>query len=68
MKDLDALILAVPHESYKSLTPKDLQQFFVPKGKLNGHSSCLCSPLVLDLKGFWPVDQMQQAGIKLWRL
>ncbi len=88
MKSLDALILAVPHDSYKSLAPEDLHQFFAPEcnqtgsspngsspnghspngSSPNGYSFAECSPLVLDLKGFWPVKQMQEAGIKLWRL
>ena len=78
MKNLDALILAVPHESYKSLSPKALYQFFKPEAcpnggsqngsSPNGSSQNGCSALVLDLKGFWPAEEMQKAGIKLWRL
>lgn len=38
MKNLDALILAVPHESYKLLSPKALYQFFKPEARPNGSS------------------------------
>ena len=58
MNNLDALILTVPHKSYEALKPQDMLKFFGP----------VCTPLVLDLKGFWAVEHMVKAGIKLWRL
>ncbi|SOB59476.1 Protein CapL [Pseudodesulfovibrio profundus] len=58
MKGLDALILAVPHEEYKQLTPDDLKAMFdKPEGAL-----------IIDVKGFFDRASLQEAAIDLWRL
>ncbi len=58
LNNLDALILAVPHEQYHALRPEDLRALFRKQEKA----------LVMDIKGFWDKQQLQQAGFTVWRL
>lgn len=56
-KDLDALILAVPHEEFKALGVDTLRAMFGGK------------PVTLiDIKSFWNKQAMLDAGFALWRL
>lgn len=54
---LDALILAVAHESFRSLTPDAIAAMF------EGQPVSL-----MDIKGFWDKRTLREAGIDLWRL
>lgn len=57
LKDLDALILAVPHEEFKALGVDALKAMFGGK------------PVTLiDIKSFWNKRAMLNAGFALWRL
>ena len=57
LKDLDALILAVPHEEFKALGVDALKAMFSGK------------PVTLiDIKSFWNKRAMLDAGFALWRL
>lgn len=56
--DLDAIVLAVGHEDYKTLTPDDLLRFFANPA----------DALVLDAKAFFDPKTLQAAGINFWRL
>ncbi len=57
LKNLDALMLAVPHNEFKSLTPEQIQSMFgdIPV-------------TLLDIKSFWDRSSMAEAGFTLWRL
>lgn len=56
--DLDAIILAVGHDDYKSLDPESLKKFFADPE--NG--------ILLDVKGFFNPEEIKKAGIDYWRL
>jgi len=57
-KDLDVLILAVPHEEYKKLGPEKLASFLADSE--NG--------LVLDVKGALDREAITGVGLSYWRL
>ena len=52
----DALVIAVAHREHRDLTIADL------KGMMNG------APLVIDVKGLYDRQQMEQNDITFWRL
>ena len=54
---LDALILAVAHERFRTLTPD------VITGMFGGAPVSL-----MDIKGFWDKHALREAGFDLWRL
>lgn len=58
MRDLDALILAVAHKDYFSLSPDQIRAFFRP-GQ---------TPIIVDAKAMFDPEQMAAAGMDLWRL
>ena len=58
LRDLDVLILAVPHRKYKELTPQRLASFLADSR--NG--------LLLDVKGFLNRDEITALGLSYWRL
>ena len=54
---LDALILAVAHDSFRSLTPDAIAAMFETQ------------PVsLMDIKGFWDKHALREAGFDLWRL
>lgn len=58
LKDLEALILAVSHDKYRDLTLDDIKSWFkVPE-----------NALVIDVKCFFDRKELEEAGIKYWRL
>lgn len=57
-RDLDAIILAVGHDAYKSLDPGSLKEFFADPEK----------GILLDVKGFFNPREIGKAGIDYWRL
>ena len=57
-KDLDVLILAVPHQEYKELGPEKLASFL--EDSKNG--------LLLDVKGALNQDAITALGLSYWRL
>ncbi len=58
LKDLDALILAVPHRAYAAITPE----------VISGCFRAGTTPFVFDIKGFFDKRQMLDAGIDYRRL
>lgn len=59
VKDMDAVILAVAHESYKSLTKEDLAGMFAPSHK---------TKVLSDIKGLLDRKEYEQSGFLYWRL
>jgi len=57
-QQLDAVIVAVPHEEYSFIQPKQLLKWFRDTG----------NTLVLDVKGFFEPAVMEAAGLELWRM
>ncbi len=57
LAELDALILAVGHEAFKSIGTDQLRQMFAGK-----------EVILLDIKGFCDKKQMLDAGFTFWRL
>ena len=58
LTDLDALILAVGHEAFSRITPKDIAARFANRD----------SVVVLDVKSFWDKQAMLDCGYAYWRL
>lgn len=56
LRDLNAVILAVPHKEYQSLDPYELKQRFAS------------TPILIDVKSFLDRDAFQKAGFIVWRL
>ncbi|MDE6619064.1 MAG: nucleotide sugar dehydrogenase [Lachnospiraceae bacterium] len=59
IKDCDAVILAVAHESYKSLSMADLDALYADRGK---------QKVLTDLKGVLDKKAYMDAGYLYWRL
>ena len=57
LKNLDVLILAVSHESFRQLDHAAIRAMFA------GDAVTL-----MDIKGFWDKQEMLDAGFDLWRL
>lgn len=51
-----AVILAVSHEQFKSLTPERLRQL------------CTGNPVLIDVKGLFQKQDYEAAGFRMWRL
>ena len=58
LRGLEALILAVPHDQYRELSPARLRTWFADPEK----------GVLLDLKGFFEPRDVTDLGIALWRL
>ena len=58
LRDLDALVLAVPHKAYHSLAPAWLRARFARPERA----------LIMDVKGFFDREALAEAGIALWRM
>ena len=59
IKDLQpaaAVIAAVAHKEYREMGIEDIQKLMGP------------NPSLIDVKGVYPQEELQQAGIRLWRL
>ncbi len=58
LHDLDALVLAVGHEAYGALAPRQLRSLF--RDPAHG--------IVLDVKGFFDPEAVRAQGLDYWRL
>lgn len=58
IKDMDAIILAVSHEEFSSLTIEDMDKFYSGKNK----------KVLLDIKGLLNRKEFENAGYIYWRL
>jgi UDP-N-acetyl-D-galactosamine dehydrogenase len=57
IRNMDAVILAVAHDAFKSLTPADLNKFFAPGRNV-----------LLDIKGIFRRRDFEEAEYLYWRL
>ncbi len=62
-RKLDALIVAVGHDAYKALRPRDIAAFF-PQPQ-SGQS---VDGLVMDIKALFDRESLQDLGLEVWRL
>ena len=58
LRDLDAVLLAVSHKAYATLTPEDIKARCKDGNKA----------VLMDVKGFFDPQTMRAAGIDYWRL
>lgn len=58
LRDLDAVLLAVSHKAYATLTPEDIKARCKDGDKA----------VLMDVKGFFDPQAMRAAGIDYWRL
>ncbi|MBD5558708.1 MAG: nucleotide sugar dehydrogenase [Desulfovibrio sp.] len=58
LKDLDAIVLAVPHKAYAAMSPEDLRARLADPGR----------GVVLDVKSLYDPAAMREAGLAYWRL
>jgi len=58
LRDLDALILAVPHDQYRALSARELKGWFADPDK----------GLVVDVKGFFDRAELAAENVACWRL
>ncbi|MDE5832061.1 MAG: nucleotide sugar dehydrogenase [Desulfovibrio sp.] len=56
--DLDAVILAVPHDAYKKLDPETVKGFYRDPAK----------GAFIDAKGMMVPEKIESAGLRYWRL
>ena len=57
IRNMDAVILAVAHDEFKSLAPAEMNRFFAPGGRA-----------LLDIKGVFNRGDFENAGCVYWRL
>ena len=57
VKDMDAVVLAVAHDAFKSFTMEDIDAFFAEGKKV-----------LVDIKGLLNRKQYEAAGYSYWRL
>ncbi len=57
IRNMDAVILAVAHDAFKSLAPADMNRFFAPGRKV-----------LLDIKGIFSRSDFEDAEYLYWRL
>nr|WP_041916036.1 nucleotide sugar dehydrogenase [Pseudodesulfovibrio mercurii] len=57
-RDLDALILAVPHEAYRAIAVRELKGWFADPARA----------LVVDVKGFFDRAELAAESVACWRL
>ncbi len=58
LSDLDAIVLAVAHDHFRTLSIEDLSRLYRPEGK----------KILLDLKGILPKETYLSNGYLYWRL
>jgi UDP-N-acetyl-D-galactosamine dehydrogenase len=58
LRNLDALLLAVPHAAYRKLELAEIKTWFAAPDKA----------LLMDIKAFWDPAEVRAAGINYWRL
>lgn len=58
LRDLDAIVLAVPHKAYAAMSPQDLRTRLADPDR----------GVVLDVKSLYDPAAMREAGLAYWRL
>lgn len=58
VKDADCIIVAVAHSQFKELSLEKIKAMFHPEGE----------KVLIDVKGLYSIQQLQELGFKWWRL
>ncbi len=56
--DADCIIAAVAHKEFREMRLEDLMKLFRPG----------IEPVLIDVKGLYPISELENSGIKWWRL
>ena len=59
VKDVDAVIIAVPHNEFKKLSPKQIQNMYTPNNE---------EKVLIDIKGMLDKERIKDLGFSYWRL
>jgi UDP-N-acetyl-D-galactosamine dehydrogenase len=57
IKEMDCVIVAVAHDCFKKMTVQAVMQLFNPEKRV-----------LIDVKGIFPIKEIREAGVILWRL
>ena len=69
IKNVDAVILAVPHEEYKELSLEDIGTLYNKNyTHLNGNGDIDDSMVFVDIKGMFSREEAENMGYLYWRL
>lgn len=69
IKDVDAVILAVPHEEYKELTLEDISSLYNNNyAHINGNKDIDDKKVFIDVKGIFNRNKAEKMGYLYWRL
>lgn len=60
VKDADCVIVAVAHNEFKSLTLNDIKKLF--------KNSADAEKVLIDVKGLYKVSELNESGMRYWRL
>ena len=60
VKDADCVIVAVAHQQFKNMSVDEIKALFK-----DGPD---CEKVLIDVKGLYPVEEVEKAGLKYWRL
>lgn len=61
LRDLDAVVIAVAHDEFVSLTPSDFAKLYKPEKPINER-------VMIDIKGLYDREEYEKAGYIYWRL
>ena len=69
IKDVDVVILAVPHEEYKELSLEEIGTFYNDNyAHINGNKDTDDKKVFVDVKGMFDRDEAEKMGYLYWRL
>ncbi|MFS0821475.1 nucleotide sugar dehydrogenase [Bacillus sp. 1P02SD] len=81
IKEMDAVIFAVPHEEFKAISLENIKDMFKPAGKVNleilnevaatsefGTNIDRNAFVLIDIKGMFNRNEAEDAGFEYWRL
>ncbi len=69
IKDIDAVVLAVPHEEYKELSLEDISSLYNNNyTHINGNESTDDKKVFIDVKGMLDRKDAEKTGYLYWRL
>ena len=60
VKDADCVILAVAHSCFKEMPLETLLSLYGDKPQ--------CEKILIDVKNLYPVEKLEQSGVRFWRL
>ncbi|MDO4983350.1 MAG: nucleotide sugar dehydrogenase [Eubacteriales bacterium] len=58
IRDADCVIAAVAHRQFREMKLSDIKKLYRTD----------CEPVLIDVKGMYPIKELKEAGMKWWRL